>query len=38
METKVFKLAIKEMDEAEGKFRGYLSVFNNVDHGGDLVE
>jgi HK97 family phage prohead protease len=37
METKVFRMSIKEMDE-EGKFQGYLSVFNNVDYGGDLVE
>jgi HK97 family phage prohead protease len=37
METKVFKLQIKEMTE-EGKFTGYLSVFNNIDQGGDLVE
>jgi len=37
METKIFRMAIKEIDE-EGKFQGYLSVFNNVDRGGDLVE
>lgn len=36
-ETKTFRMAIKDLD-AEGKFRGYLSVFNVVDHGGDLVE
>jgi len=37
METKIFRMSIKEMDEA-GKFTGYLSIFGNVDHGGDLVE
>jgi len=37
IEKKTFKMSIKEMDEA-GKFTGYLSVFGNVDHGGDLVE
>ena len=36
-ETKTFRMAIKDLD-VEGKFRGYLSVFNVVDHGGDLVE
>jgi HK97 family phage prohead protease len=37
MENKTFRLSIKELDDA-GKFQGYLSVFNNIDHGGDLVE
>jgi len=37
METKVFKFQIKELEEESGTFRGYLSVFGNVDHGGDLV-
>ena len=38
MENKVYRLAIKELDKEAGKFRGYLSVFNNIDQGGDLVE
>ena len=38
MENKLFRMAIKEMNEAAGTFNGYLSVFGNVDHGGDLVE
>ena len=37
METKIFRMAIKDLSD-EGQFQGYLSVFGNVDHGGDLVE
>jgi HK97 family phage prohead protease len=37
LETKTFRMEIKELTE-EGKFQGYLSVFNNIDAGGDLVE
>lgn len=40
MEHKVFRLAIKELNdtEAPGKLKGYLSVFGNVDRGGDVIE
>ncbi len=39
MERKTFKMAIKSFENTEnGRFSGYLSIFNNVDHGGDLVE
>lgn len=37
MEHKQLRMSIKELSE-EGKFQGYLSVFNNIDQGGDLVE
>ena len=37
MEKKTFELEIKELTE-EGKFAGYLSIFGNVDAGGDLVD
>lgn len=37
METKTFEFEIKELNE-EGKFSGYLSVFGNMDAGGDIVD
>lgn len=37
MERKTFELEIKELSE-EGQFEGYLSTFDNVDAGGDMVE
>lgn len=37
MEKKTFELEIKVLTE-EGKFSGYLSTFNNIDAGGDVVD
>ena len=37
MEKKVFKFEIKGISE-DGEFDGYLSTFNNIDHGKDIVE
>lgn len=37
MEKKTFELEIKELTE-EGKFSGHLSIFGNVDSGGDMVD
>lgn len=37
MERQTFELEIKELSE-EGQFEGYLSTFDNVDAGGDMVE
>jgi len=36
METKFFRMAIKELND-EGHMTGYLSAFNNVDRGKDLI-
>jgi len=37
MEIKTFEFEIKQLNE-EGEFSGYLSVFGNMDAGGDIVD